>query len=86
MSIINIRFFQKIFLFFILVISLYSAKNYNIISYSDIFYKKSAVSLLLKKKYDISITSSVSWKKIWKKRFKNPLVDAETLILIKIFF
>ena len=54
------------------------SKNYNIISYADIFYKKSAVSLLLKKKHDISITSSTKWKKIWKKRFKDPLMDAET--------
>ncbi|WP_440677305.1 NTP transferase domain-containing protein [Candidatus Pelagibacter sp. HIMB1587] len=54
------------------------SKNYTIISYSDIFYSKSAVALLLKNKYDISITSFVNWKKIWKKRFKNPLIDAET--------
>tara|TARA_B100000787_G_C16174135_1_gene288062 strand:+ start:113 stop:859 length:747 start_codon:yes stop_codon:yes gene_type:complete len=54
------------------------SKNYSIISYADIFYKKSAVSLLLKKKHDISITSSTKWKKIWKKRFKDPLMDAET--------
>ena len=52
-------------------------QNYTIISYSDIFYSKSAVALLLKKKYDISITSFINWKKIWK-NVLNPLTDAET--------
>ena len=61
-------------------------KNYNIISYADIYYKKSAVNLLLKKKYDIAITSFVNWKKIWKKRFKNPLIDAETFDFDKNLF
>ena len=45
MSIINIRFFQKIFLFFILVISLYSAKNYNIIS-DEIEYRQQRFVIL----------------------------------------
>jgi L-glutamine-phosphate cytidylyltransferase len=62
------------------------SKNYNIISYADIFYKKSAIALLLKKKYDISITSSKNWKKIWKKRFKDPLTDAETFDYDSNFF
>ena len=61
-------------------------KNYNIISYSDIFYKKTAVAHLLKKKHDISITSSVNWKKIWIRRFKDPLIDAETFDFDKNFF
>ena len=58
-------------------------KNYSIISYSDIYYNSSAIRLILKKKYDICITSFNGWKYLWKKRFKNPLRDLETFNLDK---
>lgn len=57
--------------------------NYCIISYADIFYEKKAISLLLKKKYDISITSFSGWKKLWSLRFKNPLEDLESFKIDK---
>ena len=48
-----------------------------IISYSDIIYDKEALKLLIQEKGDIIILNNVNWKKIWKKRFKNPLKDLE---------
>ena len=57
--------------------------NYCIISYADIFYEKKAISLLLKKKYDISITSFSGWKKLWSLRFKKPLEDLESFKIDK---
>ena len=45
MSVINIRFFQKIFLFFVMIIGLYSAKDYNI-SYDEIEYRQQGFVVL----------------------------------------
>ena len=68
--------------------SLYKADNWLkkytcIVSYSDIFYEKSAISFLKKTKGDIVILYDVNWYKIWKKRFQNPLLDAETFKIKK---
>ena len=66
-----------------MVRSLLSAKtwleNYDcVISYSDIIYSKSAVKKLIEKQGDIVISYDPNWKTLWKKRFVNPLSDAET--------
>ena len=70
--------------------SLYQAdeiltKNECIISYADIYYQQKAIDLLLndKKKNCITILSYSNWKKLWKKRFKNPLLDLESFKLGK---
>jgi|TARA_B100001964_G_C14238510_1_gene603724 choline kinase len=52
-----------------------------IVSYSDIFYKSSAISLLEKSKAEIAITYDPNWQYLWKQRFENPLDDAETFRL-----
>jgi len=49
-----------------------------IVSYSDIFYKKSAVELLKSDTNPISITFDPKWLSLWSKRFSEPLDDAET--------
>ena len=49
-----------------------------IVSYSDIFFPDEAISILKKCKNKISILYDVNWKQLWRKRFKNPLDDAET--------
>jgi len=49
-----------------------------IVSYSDIFYKKEVVELLLNQNADIAITYDANWLKNWSKRFENPLEDAES--------
>ena len=49
-----------------------------IVSYSDIFFPHEALSILKKCKNKISILYDVNWIKLWKKRFEDPLEDAET--------
>lgn len=49
-----------------------------IISYSDIFYEASAVTSLIDCPEKLAVTYDPNWLPIWKKRFGNPLSDAET--------
>ena len=49
-----------------------------IISYSDIFYDTSAVVSLTTCSESLAITYDPNWLSIWKKRFDDPLTDAET--------
>ena len=50
----------------------------SIISYSDIFYETSAVISLINCPEPLAITYDPNWLQIWKKRFGDPLLDAET--------
>ena len=54
-----------------------------IVSYSDIYYEQSAVSKLINCGTDIAICYYSKWKGLWKERFGNPLVDAETFKINK---
>ncbi len=49
-----------------------------VVSYSDIFYKKEAVGLLLNQDSEIAITYDVNWLTHWSERFQNPFEDAES--------
>ena len=49
-----------------------------IVSYSDIFYKSSAVTKLLATSAELAITYDPGWLSLWSKRFENPLNDAES--------
>lgn len=49
-----------------------------VVSYSDIFYRSTAMQALLKAPGDIAITYDPDWLQIWSRRFENPLTDAET--------
>lgn len=49
-----------------------------IVSYSDIFYDLSAVSLLMASAADMAITYDPGWLALWTQRFGDPLLDAET--------
>ena len=49
-----------------------------IISYSDIFYTKEAVRLLLNQEAEIAITYDTNWLAHWSERFNNPFEDAES--------
>lgn len=53
-------------------------KDQCIISYSDIFYRPSAIELLKECKEDIGITYDKNWLQQWSSRFSDPLSDAET--------
>ena len=56
-----------------------------LISYSDIIYKTEIVKLLLESKHKNAIIIDIDWYKLWSKRFKEPLDDAETLSFDKNF-
>lgn len=57
------------------------SKEECIVSYSDIYYQHSAILKLMKSHADIAITFDPEWFKLWKKRFEDPLTDAETFAL-----
>ena len=52
-----------------------------IVSYSDIFYDSTAISSLINCTSEMAITYDPNWLPLWKKRFPNPLDDAETFLL-----
>jgi len=52
-----------------------------IISYGDIIYEKNVLEKLIKDESDISVIVDKNWEYYWKMRFKNPLEDAESLVL-----
>lgn len=49
-----------------------------IVSYSDIIYPASYVSMLMNAAGGIVITYDKDWLSLWSRRFENPLADAET--------
>lgn len=53
-------------------------KNTCIISYSDIIYGHKIINEMINYNKDISISYDPEWIKLWKKRFNNPLEDAES--------
>tara|TARA_B100000900_G_C20549292_1_gene704032 strand:+ start:671 stop:1390 length:720 start_codon:yes stop_codon:yes gene_type:complete len=55
--------------------------NYNIITYSDIFYEKNIISKLIDSKDDIVISYDANYKDLWMRRSKNPLSDLETFVV-----
>ena len=55
-----------------------------LISYTDIIYDKSLISLFFKNKYkNITIPIKTNWRQVWKIRGKKAEDDAETLIFKK---
>jgi choline kinase len=52
-----------------------------IVSYADIFYESSAVSLLVNCAAPLAVTYDANWLASWQQRFGNPLLDAETFRL-----
>ncbi len=52
-----------------------------IVSYSDIFYDPSAIQALMECDAPIAITYDPRWLELWRKRFEDPLSDAETFRL-----
>jgi L-glutamine-phosphate cytidylyltransferase len=52
-----------------------------IISYGDIIFQKEVLQKLIDSNEKISVVVDMNWKKYWKRRFENPLDDAESLIL-----
>jgi choline kinase len=54
-----------------------------IVSYSDIFYHQDAVKSLMVRDANLALTYDPNWKKLWARRFGDPLLDAETFRLTK---
>ena len=52
-----------------------------IVSYSDIFYDCSAVSLLSNSGLDLAVLYDPNWLDLWTLRFEDPLVDAESFLI-----
>ena len=50
-----------------------------VISYADIVYNAEIVRKLMESQEPLSIVVDKDWRTLWKKRFANPLLDAETL-------
>ena len=80
----NLRFFSnKNYAKTNMLYTLFCAKEFMdddiIISYSDIVYNKEILKKLIKAKGDFCVVVDKEWKKLWQKRFENPLDDAETL-------
>lgn len=59
--------------------NLFNGKQDIIVSYGDIIYKKEVIQKLIGDNNNLSTIIDLDWYKYWKKRFKNPLKDAETL-------
>lgn len=74
-----------------MVVSLFSAMKFLkennsedlIITYGDIIYEKKNLLKVMNEKNDICVMIDKHWLNYWKLRFKNPLSDAESLILDK---
>jgi choline kinase len=52
-----------------------------IVSYSDIFYRSSAVKSLMDSQASLAVTYDPNWLDLWTERFGDPLLDAETFLL-----
>lgn len=52
-----------------------------LVSYSDIFYSAETVRRLMVAQGDLAIAYDLSWLALWRRRFDNPLADAETFRL-----
>jgi len=52
-----------------------------IVSYSDIFYHSSAIQSIMDSDDEINLTYDIKWEQLWRKRFQDPLIDAETFRL-----
>ena len=54
-----------------------------IVSYSDVFFEKKALNSIISTDADISLTYDINWQNLWKQRFSDPLLDAESFKLDK---
>lgn len=52
-----------------------------IVSYSDLFFDRSAISCLVEDSQAFTLLYDENWLSLWQQRFDNPLDDAETFRL-----
>ena len=65
---------------------LFNGKEDIIISYGDIIFKEKVIKKLINENENLSTIIDAGWLSYWRKRFKNPLDDAETLRMNKNFY
>ena len=66
-----------------LAMELYKKKEDLVVSYGDIIYQNNNLKKLLSCNKQIAVMIDLNWKSLWSLRFKDPLIDAETLSLDK---
>ena len=75
--------FNRKFAYTNMVVSLFCAQDYFgdelLISYGDIIYSPEVLRKLIDSKSNISVILDNNWLDYWKKRFNDPLKDAENL-------
>ncbi|HLF18610.1 MAG TPA: phosphocholine cytidylyltransferase family protein [Candidatus Omnitrophota bacterium] len=54
-------------------------KDESIVSYGDIIYNEDVLRKLMAAPHDISVVVDMNWERYWKRRFTDPLADAEAL-------
>ena len=68
-----------------MVETLFCAKNEMkdtvIVSYGDIIFEKNVLESLINSPDDVSVIVDKQWEGLWKKRFLDPLSDAESLVI-----
>ena len=68
-----------------MVESLFCAKEFFdddiFVSYSDIIYESRNLNALIASPHDVSVLVDRQWRVYWEHRFKDPLSDAESLIM-----
>ena len=52
-----------------------------IVSYSDIFYRSTAICSLVSSSEPLAVTYDPNWLDLWSRRFNDPLIDAESFRL-----
>ena len=52
-----------------------------IVSYGDIIFEKNVLESLINSPDDVSVIVDKQWEGLWKKRFLDPLSDAESLVI-----
>lgn len=56
-------------------------RDSTIVSYGDIMFEKIVLKKLIDANHDICVVVDMDWFKYWKTRFKDPLDDAESLVI-----
>jgi len=64
-----------------LIVALKNIQPPFLVSYSDIIYSNGIVNDLIKSDKELSVAYDENWLKLWKMRFDDPLLDAESFIL-----
>jgi len=68
----------NIFYSFLLGLKSLNDNDDGLFLYSDIIYSSKVLKTILDSKFDFNLPVLSNWYSLWKKRFKDPLIDLET--------